>query len=181
MTKDEMMLFFHSHPPICLKDLKAVPVDLIGAVFDGHGEDLNPVFHISCKCGSETAKVTGYFWKNTDYDHKEVEVFISPLTFTCATCGMKSIFFDSSKHGSDAMFSGLTPTVREKGNIGIFKCPECNDDNLKLFVRFEYSDEVFDDIPEFKNREQEAFSWFSLIGHCPKCSSKFDITDFECA
>ena len=180
MTKSEMMAYFNSHPPRCLNNLTAVPVDIIGAVFDGHGEDLNPVFQISCKCGNETGKVRGYFWTNPDYNN--TTVFISPLEFMCPECGAQRVFFDIAEHGSDAEFGNFSSSVRALGNHGMFACPECNNEIFKLFVRFEYFEDLFDDdFPEIKNRQQDAFTWFTLLGKCSECSSQQTITDFECA
>jgi hypothetical protein len=180
MTKSEMMAYFNCHPPRCLNELGAVPVDLIGAVFDGHGEDLNPVFHISCKCGNETGKVRGYFWTNPDFNN--TTVFISPFEFICTECGAESVFFDSAEHGSDAEFADFCSTARALGNPGVFACPECKNEIFKLFVRFEYSEDLFDDnFPEFKNRQQDAFSWFTLLGQCSECSCQLTITELECA
>ncbi len=180
MTKSEMRAYLDSHPPRCLNGLSAVPVDMIGAVFDGHGEDLNPVFHISCKCGNETGKVRGYFWTNPDYN--DMTVFISPLEFICPECEAESVFFDSAEHGYDAEFTDFRYSTRALGNAGVFACPECKNEIFKLFVRFEYFEDLFnDDSPEIKNRYQDAFTWFTLLGQCSKCSSQLTITELECA
>jgi hypothetical protein len=53
---------------------------------------------------------------------------------------------------------------------------------LDVFARFEYSYELFeDDFPEFAGREQDFFSWFSLLGKCRRCSQLLAVADFECA
>ena len=180
MTRSEMKAYFNSHPPRCLHELTAVPVDMVGAVFDGHGEDLNPVFHISCKCGNETGKVRGYFWTNPDYN--DMTVFISPFEFICPKCEVKRVFFDSAEHGSDAEFANFCSSARALGKPGVFACPECKNEIFKLFVRFEYFEDIFnDDSPEIKNRYQDAFTWFTLLGQCSKCSCQLTITELECA
>ena len=64
----------------------------------------------------------------------------------------------------------------------VYDCPRCDRQPLEVFARFEYSDDLFDrDLEEFRGREQDLFSWFSLVGKCPGCSRLLAVTDFECA
>jgi hypothetical protein len=64
----------------------------------------------------------------------------------------------------------------------VFECPTCGRQPLQAFVRFEYPDDLFEgDFPEFAGREQELFTWFNLVGRCPKCSQVLPVADFECA
>ena len=45
-----------------------------------------------------------------------------------------------------------------------------------------YPDDLFDgDFPEFTGREQDLFTWFSLLAKCCRCSQLLAVTDFECA
>jgi len=67
-------------------------------------------------------------------------------------------------------------------NPSVYECPECGRQPLDVFARFEYSYELFeDDFPEFAGREQDLFSWFSLLGKCRRCSQLLAVADFECA
>ena len=85
-------------------------------------------------------------------------------------------------HGYDAELGHGSATIRAQGEKIVFECPTCGRQPLDIFVRFEYPDDLFDGgFPEFSGREQELFTWFSLIGKCPRCTQVLDVTDFECA
>ena len=169
-----------SHPPRCLNGFDVLPVEMVGAAFDGHPEALNPTFKIRCKCGHDKGKLTGYFWVNADYD-KNKELFISPIEFTCKLCGNAAEIIDTDKHGYDAEGGFGSCCVRGEGRKGEYKCLKCSSVNMEVFVRFEYPEDLFGEYSEdIRGKEQDYFTWFSLHGRCEKCQTKFDITDFEC-
>ena len=73
-------------------------------------------------------------------------------------------------------------TARGRGNPVVYECPKCGRQPLDVFARFEYPDDLFDgDFTEFAGREQDLFTWFSLLGKCCRCSQLLPVTDFECA
>lgn len=89
---------------------------------------------------------------------------------------------DTDLHGYDAEWGDGSATVRAEGEPAVFECPTCGRMPLEAFVRFEYPDDLFDrDFPKFAGREQDRFSWFSLLGKCPQCSQLLPVADFECA
>jgi hypothetical protein len=189
--------YFRSHPPRCIAGFNATPVELTDAKFDGHPslselnlhvpavsieapEHINPVFALKCSCGSARHFVHGFRWTNPDFDN--AVVFLSPLSLECASCRKQSPLLDTDVHGYDAEQGGGSATVRGQGEPVVFECPQCGRQPLEALVRFEYPDDLFDgDFPEFAGRQQDLFTWFSLLGRCPQCSKLLAVADFECA
>jgi hypothetical protein len=194
----DQVSYFRSHPPRCIAGFTALPTQLPKVEFDGHvsrsqlkfevpsgvtieaPEHINPVFTLSCKCGSGRHYVHGYRWTNPDFHN--VIVFLSPLVLECVACGKMTDLLDTDIHGYDAELGLVTATVRAEGDRVVFECPTCGPQPLDAFVRLEYPDDLFSvDFPEFTGREQDLFTWFSLIGRCQQCFQMLAVADFECA
>jgi hypothetical protein len=190
--------YFRSHPPRCLAGFSVRPTQLQGVEFDGHAsrsqfkitpppgvtidapEHINPIFALSCQCGGGQHYIHGYQWINPDF-HNAV-VFLSPLVLECAACGKTTDLMGTDVHGYDAELGHGSATVRAEGERVVFECPSCGRHPLDAFVRVEYPDDLFDgDFPDFAGREQELFTWFTLVGKCPKCCQVLAVADFECA
>lgn len=190
--------YFRNHPPRCIAGFVAHPTELEGVEFDGHGsvsrlkieappgvtidgpEHTNPVFSLACQCGGGQHYVHGYRWANPDF--RNVVVFLSPLVLECTACGRRTDLLDTDVHGYDGELEHGSATARALGDPAVFDCPSCGRQPLEAYVRFEYPDDLFDgDFPEFEGREQDLFTWFSLVGRCSRCSRMLSITDFECA
>jgi hypothetical protein len=190
--------YFSSHPPRCIAEFVARPTDLPGVQLDGHAsmsqrtfqapadvtisapEHINLVFALSCQCGGSRHFVHGYRWTNPDV-HNAV-VFLSPLSLECAACGKKSDLFDADIHGHDAELGYGTPTVRGEGSRAVSECPTCGRQPLEAFVRFEYPDDLLGGhYSSFAGREQDLFTWFSLVGRCSRCSKALVVAELECA
>jgi hypothetical protein len=190
--------YFRSHPPRCIAGFTARPTELPGVEFDGHGsmsqlkfdvppgvrieapEHFNPIFALSCRCRGDRHYVHAYHWINPNYPGDVI--ILSPLVLECAACGRMTDLIDTDLHGYDAELGHGSATVRAEGERAVFECPTCGRQPLEAYVRFEYSDSLFDrDYLGFTGREQELFSWFSLLGKCPLCSRLLTVADFECA
>ncbi|HZD59244.1 MAG TPA: hypothetical protein VE439_02165 [Anaerolineae bacterium] len=190
--------YFRNNPPRCIAGFIVRPTELPLAEFDGHvsisqiktdvpagvtihaPEHFNPIFALFCECGGSRHYVHGYRWTNPDF-HNAV-VFLSPLVLECAVCGKETDLLDTDVHGYDAELGNGAATVRAKGDRVAYECANCGRQPFDIFVRFEYPDDLFDsDSPEFAGREQDLFTWFSLVGKCPQCSQMLDVADFECA
>ena len=184
-----------NHPPRCLAKFVVSAVDLPGVQFDGHAAFpptpkppsrfkviepgyFNPIFEISCPCRKKNFYVHCYLWENPSFPGL---VTLSPLVLECATCGTKSDLFDSDSHGYDAELNQMPASARAKGNRAVFECESCGRQPLTIFARFELPDSVFEECPEFKGREQDLFTWFSLVGRCIECNQYIHVADFECA
>ncbi|MDM8006561.1 MAG: hypothetical protein QUV05_10500 [Phycisphaerae bacterium] len=172
--------YYRKHPPRCVKDFKVHPVILEGAVFDGHGSDTNPVFSLHCLCGHARLFVLGHYWRNPYYGNKSF--FVDPLALQCEACGKVTGLFDGSVHGYDPECCDLHPEREGLSERVAFECEECGRQPFVVFARFEYPDDLFNkEFDGFRGREQDLFTWFSLLGICSKCSRQLEITDFECS
>jgi hypothetical protein len=194
----DQVSYFRSHPPRCIAGFAATPVTLHGVELDGHPsisqlnvtvpsvnidapEHINPVFVLACSCGSRQHFVRGFRWINPD-NLDGAPVFLSPLSLECTACGKQTDLIDTDAHGYDAELGHILATARGRGNPTVHECPECGRQPSEVFARFEYPDDLFDgDFPEFTGREQDLFTWFSLLAKCCRCSQLLAVTDFECA
>ena len=109
-------------------------------------------------------------------------MFISPLALRCEARGEITELIDTDRHGYDAEIGAIVATARGEGDRVEHECENCGRKPLRLWVRFEYSRDLFDrGSGEFRGREQELFSWFSLVGQCSGCSALLPVAGFECA
>jgi hypothetical protein len=170
--------YFRSHPPRCIAGFTATATELPGVRFDGHGEPHNPVFALACGCGSKQLKVHGYRWTNPDIGRAYL---LSPLFAECSQCGKKTDLFDARIHGYDGEL-GHNPKGQPEGDPVVDDCGRCGKLVSELFARFEYpTDLVGGNFAEFAGREQNLFTWFSLVGHCCACGQTLGFADLECA
>jgi hypothetical protein len=187
--------YYRTHPPRCIAGFGIAPDELPGFRFDGHlapsaikapegmidgPELLNPIFRLACTCGHDHHHVIGHHWRNPDYSN--VLVFLSPIVLRCASCGKETEVIDTDRHGYDAELGHIVATARGEGDRGEYRCDQCGPQAFRIWVRFEYPDDLFRrTFKGFQRRQQDLFSWFTLVGKCPCCSRELDITDFECA
>ena len=190
--------FLKSHQPRCLIGFCARPAALPDLKFDGHPsdsdleldlpsgvtiqapEEINTIFALSCTCGSDQHFIRGYRWQNPDYDDEVV--FLSPLVLECAACGKQTDLIDTDIHGYDAELGYGSTTARGEGEPAVYECPTCGRQPMQVFTRFEYPDDLMDgSIKEFAGREQNLFTWFSLVVRCSHCAQVLCVADFECA
>jgi hypothetical protein len=194
----DQIAYFRSHPPRCIAGFVANPTELPGAEFDGHAsksdlkpspspgatieapDHIIPIFALSCRCGSDRHFVHTYRWPNPYLNN--LVLYLSPLSLECAACGKETDLLDTDIHGYDSEL-GVGPTnARAEGDRAVFECPRCGCQPFQAFVRFEYSDDLFDRKNSgLAGRESDLFSWFSLVGKCQRCSLVVAITDFELA
>jgi hypothetical protein len=172
--------YLWTHPPRCIQGFEAQRADLPEVVFDGHGEELNTVFGLRCTCGHTTHFVLGHYWRNPDYNNRLV--FLGPIALRCKACEKVTELIDTDIHGYDAELGHVYTKMREDGERAEFKCEACGVQSFEVYARFEYTEDLFgDDFEDFRGREQDLFSWFSLVGTCSSCSQMHGVADFECA
>jgi hypothetical protein len=172
--------FYWSHPPRCLAgfEVQRTPVD--GLTFDGHGEEINTLFKINCPCSHGRSHVLGYYWRNPNYANSIV--FIGPVALRCDLCGEITELIDTEVHGYDAECGHGSATRRGEGERAEFRCEKCGASPMEVSIRFEYPDDLFNaDFKTFRGREQDLFTWVTILGKCCSCSRKDVITEFECA
>lgn len=163
--------YFQSHPPRCIRDFEVQNADLSGHVFDGHGEKLNSYFNLFCKCGSDHFQIT--LLSNPLMD---------PISLTCVACSRQRALLDTKIHGYDGELG--SNDASNKGERIMFACPTCGDCTHGIYVRFEYPGDLLDPesgLDEFRGREQDLFSWFTLVGDCTACRVLKTICEIECA
>ncbi len=147
-------------PPRCLSGFKVQPERLQGVVFDGHGEPLNKVFQLRCECGHDRFLVLGHHKTNRGHS-----IFVSPLALQCSACDKTTELVDTKEHGYDAELGHGSATIRGEGARAPFACPTCGVRPMSAHARFEHSGEVLEDSTgEFTGKEQDLFTWFSLVG-----------------
>jgi len=148
--------------------------------FDGHGEEINTLFQLKCSCGHSRSRVLGHYWRNPDYGN--LIVFIGPVALRCDLCGRVAELIDTDIHGYDAECGHGSVTNRGQGERAEFKCEKCGASSMEVSIRFEYPDDLFsDDFKKFHGRQQDLFSWVTILGKCHSCCQMNTITDFECA
>ena len=168
----EQPAFYNSHPPRALEGLTCTPIEPPAPpdfTFDGHGELVNAVFVLGCPCGSKLFTVVCTF------DDGEVR---SPISVECSACDRDQDIFCTGKHGYDAEVIPETP--QEAG-----ECPETLAAKEipaphEVLVRFEYPSDVLGD-PEWQGREQDLFSWITIVARDPKTGELAFLFDEECA
>ena len=170
----------NANTPDCLAGFDAsLTKELDEHRFDGHGEPLNKVYALRCKCGGAHLAVIGWHATNPDFGNREV--FVSPISLRCSACGRKAELFDMLLHGYDAEIESHPTHIRAQGTRGPFACA-CGGSAFKPYARFEFSSETLEDSTgEWTGNEHNLFTWFSLVGDCANCGKRVDIAEFETA
>jgi hypothetical protein len=172
-------------------------IEMPGIAFDGHmspsrlntdtsgvkiegPEHFNTIFRLLCTCGCDSHLILGHYWRNPDFQN--VLVFVSPIALCCSVCGKVTELFDTAIHGYDAEVVGIPSSYRGEGKRTEFVCDKCGPRQVQVFARFEYpNDMVGSEFDEYRGREQDLFSWISLIGKCADCGRMIEVAEFECA
>jgi len=69
-----------------------------------------------------------------------------------------------------------------KGRRSKLACPSCGVKQFQVFARFEYSPHLRnEESEEWRGKEQDLFSWFTLVVECEGCSRRGVVADEECA
>ncbi len=174
------LIFVHSNPPRCLASYLLAAARMPDASWDGHGEELNPVFLVQCTCGGTDHAIHGFSWQNPDYP--ESAVFLSPIDLACTSCTKRSLLIDTDLHGYDAELGHGSTTVRGEGDPTTFQCESCGGDSMKTLIRFEYPPDVFGpEFNEFAGSRSDLFTWVTVVGRCTGCDGLWTVADFECA
>ena len=145
--------------------------------FDGHGEEWNPLFALSCQCGQSEFHVEGFQVEDPDGP-----LFLSPMAVRCTSCGKTTPLLDTDVHGYDAELGHGSSTRRAEGLPGRFRCGGCLGDRSSLFMRFEYTQDLFDgSLDDVAVAKEDLFTWVTAVGRCSSCHELNTIADFECA
>jgi hypothetical protein len=168
----EQLTFYRTHPPRALGELCATAIEQTDWKFDGHGEPVNSIFELACPCGSKLFTAT--CGVATSDDGNEVS---PPIGIECDACEATFEIFDPGEHGWDAVMCGDG-----------FDEPEGYDDlegndvhaPHQVVVRFEHASDTLGD-PELAGREQDVFTWFTLLARDPETQRLEQLFEWECA
>lgn len=167
----EQLAFYRSHPPRALGRLRATAVEHIDWQFDGHGEPVNSIFELACPCGAKLFTAT--CGVDASDDGNEV---CPPIGLECGACEAAFEIFDPSKHGWDGVMCG--DTFDEPGGYddleGDIQAPH------EIVVRFEHGSDTLGR-PELVGREQDVFTWFTLLARNPETKELEQLFEWECA
>jgi hypothetical protein len=167
---DEQRAFYASHRPRALDGLSARPIELPDHEFDGHGEPVNAIFELQCRCGSRQFIAFGYF--------KEGEPVRPPLTIECADCDLEHVLFDDTEHGYDAEMGNNREPVDHEGAPDELWWDEFGPP-YALIVRFEFPSEHLGD-DRYAGKEPNLFSWITVLAR-DDTGKLMTLLDYECA
>jgi hypothetical protein len=163
----EQLAHYRAHPPRAIRELVATPVD-IDFGFDGHGEPVNAIFALACRCGGTRFTATCGI-----YDGEAC----APISIECDACENLFEIFDAAAHGYDAEL-----------NADEVEQPEDTNDLMsdavawphEVVVRYEFPSEHLG-TEEWRGREHDLFSWFTLLARDPATKQLAFLYDAECA
>ena len=185
---EEQHEFYQSNPPRCLGGFEVRPTDISTYPFNSSGEVPNSYWAIACPCGASTFRVHGYNYTSGNRDCDEYTVFLSPIYLECTACRRTELLFDGSIHGYDPEIDAACAPLYDPADNGAvktgYRCENglCLNDSFAVFARFEYPGDLFDEsFADFKGREKDLFTWFTLVADCNRCGRRSAPADFECA
>jgi len=170
---EEQLAFYRGHPPDALDGLGCKAISLPDYQFDGHGDPVNAIFEVLCRCGSKRFAATG--WVDEDND------IGPPVTLFCDECEEVYDIFDQAKHGFNALGAALRGDVSwgrdyDSDHPDDFPDPE---PPYEVVVRFEFASDALGG-EKWKGREQNAFTWITVLARKPDGSLE-TLIDWECA
>ena len=164
MPPEEQLAFYRSHPPRAIAELCATSIEHIDWTFDGHGEPVGSIFELACPCGSKL------FVALCGIDDDEVA---PPIAIQCDSCDAAFDIFDASQHGWDAVMCGDKLDQSDADY-------ELEGEPREVIVRFEHGSDTLGD-PELAGREQDVFTWFTLLVRDPETRQLAQLFEWECA
>jgi hypothetical protein len=170
----EQLAHYRAHPPRAVAGLRVTPIE-VDFPFDGHGEPINAIFEVACPCGSTRFTVSG----GLDED----EEIRDPIELSCAECEVGYDVFDASEHGYDGELRD-TPLDSPGSEARNERQPTDFDAPHEIVVRFEYASEELGNptqAADRRNREQDLFTWFTLLARDPATKQLACLYESECA
>jgi hypothetical protein len=170
----EQVAYYRSHPPRAISGLRVTPID-VEFQFDGHGEPINSIFEVACPCGSAQFTVSG----GLDEDDE----IRAPIELACDGCEALYDVFDSNEHGYDGELLDTAADYPEPDDYNELHPTEFEAPH-EIVIRFEYGSEELgspDRPAEWRGREQDLFTWFTLLARDPETKQLAFLYDSECA
>jgi Zn finger protein HypA/HybF involved in hydrogenase expression len=152
--------------PSCLENVNAVSVST--------GDPKLRAYKIGCTCGSSMQQLLGYSLESQSLPGEVV--FVGPLSIECLSCGKRSLFFDSERHGHDGE-NESSVAMSGTGEPQQWSCPQCESSNIEVEVQMTYNVEHE---KENEERAEDFFSEIAVACKCRKCKKTFKATSIDC-
>jgi DNA-directed RNA polymerase subunit RPC12/RpoP len=193
MTRRQLEKRLRTKPPSCVAgfrlkraalpgdqlDAKLDPIKAkIGALIADPRDEPHSAWILRCNCGHGTGRLLGH--RLSDYtDSPDCEdIFVSPLGFKCASCGVITELLDTDRHGYHACL-GCSSKIRGKGRRSAYACRDCSGLEFTVLVAFLFwagAIEVFLDEPD--GAFEESFNEFLCYCSCAGCGRVSEPTQF---
>ena len=185
---ERQLSFLRSHAPRCLNSFQATQAPLPDMPFKGHGQALASTFQLSCHLGDRRYKAFAFIWNDKQaHPGRDAYFILPPVKALTQPNELNKHLFDADSDGYDGELGGSSMrsgvTTLEARRI-MLRCGKCQGGMFELMAHLEYPDELFAEdvgLADFKGREQDLFSWYTLIGSCCDCGHISILADFKCA
>lgn len=158
------------HPPRCLELVVASPAPEPDILLDTLSDWPNRFFGIRCPCVGDQFSVSGEILRHMLI---EQDVVVGPVGARCSSCGQAALVFDPRLHGYDVELDHFPPEFESTATPRNFQCPACTASRFTLVARWYEG--------RFRGKEQDLFTFFTLIGRCTGCNTLATIATCECA
>jgi hypothetical protein len=173
-------------PPRCLQDIVATQTAAPDILLDTYTDSPNRFFGLTCRCGQKRFSILGEIVYEPLIGQ---DLLAGPVTAECEACRRHALLFDPSLHGFDVELDHLPPQRKEPLQAGAFECPSCKATSFTLTARFEYPARMLDALgagqdagyKSQRGREEDLFTFFTLIGRCSGCEALVTIASQACA
>jgi len=178
--------YVHRHPPRCISAFCPEPAPwkrptiLLPShysIYSGVHDGANTAsFTIACPCGNRSVHLLGYYALAANGDR----VFTCPFGLQCPECRSVTYpFFDATTDGFDGE-QGVNTNITDEGRPKEYPCPRCG--VMPMMVQPNFSYQGFEQAKgEERNRFQDFFTSFDVIGTCTRCKEIIEIAWFKCS
>lgn len=183
MDRESILRLIRSKPPRCISRFKA---ELLPPREEWK-YDLITEWKLVCPCGSGEGATLGHPLGELKPGFEEVPLFVSPLAFQCARCGVATEFLDTDLDGAGAELAKLEGSdigcaaYRGEGIQQLFPCPECGDSRGEVVVILSFNDAYINDLEDdgIEFPFENLFSWVEVYSRCLICGERSQVTEID--
>jgi len=149
--------------------------------------DLITEWKLVCPCGSNEGASLGHSLGELKPGFEEVPLFVSPLAFQCAKCGVVTEYLDTDADGAGAELAKLAGSeigcaaYRGEGSQQPFPCPKCGASRGEVVITLAFNEaymyDLEDDWIEFPF--EDLFSWVQAHNRCTVCGELAQVTEID--
>jgi hypothetical protein len=183
VDQESILRLIRSRPPRCLRRFKAefLPPQ------EEWKDDLITEWKLVCLCGSSEGASLGHPLGELKPGFEEVPLFVSPLAFQCARCGVATEFLDTDADGTGAELAKLNGSdlgcaaYRGEGPQQPFPCPRCGTSRGEVVVTLSYNETYMYDLEEdgIEFPFEDLFSWVGAHSCCSVCGELAQVTEID--